>query len=724
MRIVGRAWLVICAAVGIVHAQPAAEPVHPGPQAAPPVQAGDPVLAQQLDGRRAVRGCAVGETCAAPGDVMREIDVELFPRPGTSPWIDERSTPPSKLEAGPVRIVKKPSELRPDQPWLDQLELPDLPVRWSQKLVDYLVFYKNDPRGRSIISSWLVDQGRYKDLITSRLRAAKLPQDLLYVAMIESSYDNTTLSSAGALGLWQFMPEGGKIYGLRQDRWVDERRDPFRSTIAQMDYFTDLYQRFGDWHIALASFNVGYGAMLRSIARYNTNDYYKLCEYENAVPWETCLYTPKVLATAIVGHNRALYGMDKLKVLPAESWDEVSVPASVSLGVIARAAGTSETAIKNLNPHLRRGRTPPGETGYVVRVPVGTKAETQRRIVELSTEWDNYDAYVVAHGERFEDVATTFGTSTATLRKLNGVDHESEITGGTVLVVPRISAEQRAKNQAKARAKLLGSGIDQKDGEALIVPVPDKDFVLDGQQRVFYRVVTGDSLKTIAKAFGVSQDKLKEWNGLDDEANLHPKMVVVAWVSPTFDAEKHRIALLDETQLVVVTRGSPEHLDLAEARTGRVRVEYVAGGKEKLSEVAKRYGMGSHDLARINRISYDTVLAKGDKIIVYQVADPTRSKRADEQWKKTPRARRGKVSGQRAQTTASARRDGEDEDEGDGKSTDDDDQPATKVEPKKSAPKKAESKKSEPKKSEPKKAEPKSAKPDPISVPVTKPGQD
>lgn len=650
MRVVGM--LVICAALGVAHADPETV-VHPGPQGAPPVQAEDPALPQQLDGRRSVRGCNVGETCTPPGDRMREVEVELFPRPGADPWVDERNSAPSRLEAGPTRLVKRPSELRPDQPWLDQLELPDLPVRWSQKLVDYLVFYRNDPRGRSIMSSWLVDQGRYKDLITSYLRKAKLPQDLLYVAMIESSYDNTTLSSAGALGLWQFMPEGGKIYGLRQDRWVDERRDPYRSTIAQMDYFADLYQRFGDWHIALAAFNVGYGAMLRSIARYNTNDYYKLCEYENAVPWETCLYTPKVLATAIVGHNRALYGMNKLKVLPAESWEEVSVPASMSLGVIARAAGASEADVKRLNPQLRRGRTPPGETGYVVRVPVGTKTETQRRIVELQTEWDNYDAYVVAHGERFEDVATTFGISTSALRKLNGVEHESEITGGTVLVVPRISAEQRAKNQAKARSKLLGSGIDQKDGEALIVPVPDKDFVLEGKQRVFYRVVTSDSLRTVAKAFGVTTEQLRQWNGLDEDAKVHPKMVLVAWVAPTFDADAHKIALLDESQLVVVTRGSPEHLDLAESRTGRVRVEYVAQGKEKLADVARRYGMGSHDLARINRISYDTTLAKGDKVIVYQVADPKRSKRAEEQWQKTPRARRGKVSGQRAQTTAS-----------------------------------------------------------------------
>ncbi len=627
--------------VGAAHAE--GPVVHAGAQPAPPVQAGEPVLPQQLDARRNVRGCATDETCSRPGEAMRELEVELFPAPGASPWLDERASAASRVEASLGRTVKKPSELAPEHPWLDQLVLPDLPVTWSQRLVDYLVFYKTDPRGRSIIASWLVAQGRYKDLISSYLRKARLPQDLIYVAMIESSYDPNTLSSAGALGLWQFMPEGGRIYGLRQDRWVDERKDPYRATIAQMDYFHDLHQRFGDWPIALAAFNVGYGAMLRSVARYNTNDYYKLCEYENGLPWETCLYTPKILATAIVGHNRALFGMDKLEPKPAETWDEVSVPVSVTFGVIARAAGVAEAEIKRLNPHLRRGRTPPGEAGYIVRVPAGRKADTQRKLIELQSDWDGYDSYIVAHGERFEDVATTYGISTSALRRLNGVEHESEIAGGTVLVVPRISAEQRTRNQAKAKAKLLGSGIDQKEGEALIVPIPDKDFIVDGKQRVFYRVVTGDTVKSIAKALGATRAELATWNGLEPEANLHPKMVLVAWVSPTFDAEKHRVALLDETQLVIVTRGSPEHLDLAEQRTGRARIEYVATKKEKLEDVAKRYGMGSHDLARINRISYNKVLEKGDKIIVYQVTDPTRSDRAEEQWKKTPRPKKGKA---------------------------------------------------------------------------------
>ncbi|MGE5186848.1 MAG: LysM peptidoglycan-binding domain-containing protein [Acidobacteriota bacterium] len=630
------------------------DPVHPGTQAAPPIAAHEPVLKQQLDARGSVRGCPVGETCTRPSDQLREIEGELFPRPGQGPWIDERTAPASRLEPRPRVVVNKPSELRPDQPWLDKLELPDLPVTWTKTLVDYLMFYKDDPRGRAIMTSWLEAQGRYRDMIVSHLRAAHLPEDLLYDSMIESSYDPDDSSSAGALGIWQFMPQGGKIYGLREDHWVDERRDPLRATIAQMDYFQDLYQRFGEWQLALAAFNMGYGAMLRSIARYNTNDYYQLCQYEDGLPWETCLYTPKVLAAAIVGHNRAAFGYDHIKEAPPEKWDEVPVPTSVSLATIAKAAGTTEAEIKRLNPQLRRGRTPPGEAGYLVHVPPASSAEFARKLADLSSDWAGYDAYVVAHGERFEDIATTFGISVNQLRKLNGVDRESEIEGGTVLVVPRITEEARAKNRAKAKAKLLGSGVDQKDGEPLIVAVPDKDQQIDGKKRVFYRVVSGDTLQSVAKALGVRKDDLVAWNALDAAAKLHPKLVLQAFVASDFDADKRGVALLDEDQLVVVTRGSPEHLDLAESRTGRVRSEYVAKGKEKLADIAKKFGMGSHDLARINRISYDTVLDKGDRIIVYEVADPSRSKRADEQWNKTPRARRGKLSGAHAERTAGA----------------------------------------------------------------------
>ena len=185
-----------------------ADPVSSGPQTTPPVPSAEPILDQQLDARRNVRGCAVDEACGRAQDILREFELERLPPPGKDPWITERTPAGSKLEPGQVKLAKKPSELRPDAPWLDKLELPDLPIKWSQRLADYLVFYRDDPRGRSIMESWLVAQGRYRDMIVTHLRKNKLPEDLLYVAMIESSYDVNTLSRAGALGLWQWMPEG------------------------------------------------------------------------------------------------------------------------------------------------------------------------------------------------------------------------------------------------------------------------------------------------------------------------------------------------------------------------------------------------------------------------------------------------------------------------------------------------------------------------------------
>src|SRR5690606_22100860 len=124
------------------------------------------------------------------------------------------------------KVPRKGTDVRPDLPWLDELELPDLPVRWDERAIRYLEFYKDDPRRRNIMRGWLRRQGRFRQLIVSHLRRARLPEDLLYVAMIESSYDPEERSRAGASGLWQFMPAGGRIYGLAIDRWIDERNDP------------------------------------------------------------------------------------------------------------------------------------------------------------------------------------------------------------------------------------------------------------------------------------------------------------------------------------------------------------------------------------------------------------------------------------------------------------------------------------------------------------------
>ncbi len=622
--------------------------VVPGVQVVPPSIAPMPALPEQLDGRRDIRGCPMGGDCSRATDRMRDLELEMFApkRPG-SPWVDDGATP-TITTAPTAKTFKKPSDFRPELAWMDSLAMPDLPVRWTPRLIEYLLFYKDDARGHDIMADWLKSQGRYRDLLVDNLRRGKLPEDLLYVAMIESSYDPGDSSYAGAAGLWQFMPEGGRIYGLTQDRWVDERRDPLRSTIAVVAYWQDLYQRFGDWPLAMAGFNAGYGAVLRSMARYNTNDYWQLCEYENGLAWETTLYVPKALAAAIIGHNRARFGFDKITELPAERWETVALPTSMPLAVVARAVGAKLDDVKRLNPHLRRGRTPPGQANYIVRVPQGSSTDFARKLADLRSDWDGFDAYVVAHGERLEDIATTFAMPTKRLRELNEITHESEIDGGTVLVVPKISAELRAKNKAKARIDLQNSAYDQKRGEPMVVAVSDKDATVANHQRVFYRVVIGDTLTGLARAFGITQKRLAEWNGLDAEAKLQPKMIVQAFVGKNFDQARANLTLLDDSQLMIVTRGSKEHLDISEQRVGRARIEYSPTTAESFENIGKRFGLSAYDMARINRKSSKTVVAAGDKVIVYQVVDRTRSGRASKQFAHTPRSRRGAPVGAEA----------------------------------------------------------------------------
>jgi membrane-bound lytic murein transglycosylase D len=655
---------------GTAHGQTEPTQDAPGRHVQNSRQPGPRPLDTDPDQRRAIRGCPPGEDCRGHAlEGLREFELEAFgPPPGTqaSPWLDD-DDPAAARRTGtraarntgraPGRPVK-PTDLRPDLPWLAQLDMPDLPVQWHERLIQYLEFYKNDPRGRNIMRGWLRAQAPYREMIVSRLRRAGLPEDLLYVSMIESSYDPRTRSHAGAVGLWQFMNAGGRIYGLWIDRWIDERQDPVRSTDAVVLYWKDLYHRFGDWHLAMAAYNAGYGAVLRSVTRFNTNDYWELCDYENALPWGTVLYVPKALAAAIVGRNRALFGFEDVDGPPAMAWDEVAVPQSVSLRTVARAAGVSVESIQELNPQLRRSRTPPTIQGYVLRVPKGTGALFAARFGQLRKDWDRYDTYVVAHGERFEDVATIHGISRRKLAELNSVEQEADVRGGTVLVVPRISAEEKQKNRARAEQDLYASGDPQPaEGEPLLVAVPDADLHLPGKRRVFYRVVAGDTASGVAAAFGVAREDLGLWNDLDLSASLHPRMILQVFVPESWDGtatDGAAIAVLDQARLLVITRGSQQHVELMEQRMGRERVVYEAEKRESFADVGRKFGLTDHDVARINRRPRDTVLEPGEQIVIYKVVDRTRSERAEDQARAKRRSERRKKRDKSAEDEKSA----------------------------------------------------------------------
>jgi membrane-bound lytic murein transglycosylase D len=404
------------------------------------------------------------------------------------------------------------------------------------------------------------------------------------------------------------MPEGARIYGLRIDYWVDERKDPVRATEAAMRYLGDLKERFGAWPLALAAFNAGYGAVLRAMQKYNTNDYWELTRHEDGLPWETVLYVPKVMAAAIVSANRALFGYDQIPDDKPFEPESVIVPGGTALATLAKATSSPVAELEALNPELRRKRTPPGER-WAVRVPRGTAAIAAQRLPDVK---EAIAPYTLRFGERLDDVARAHGASTRELRSLNGVDDPSELRPGLTIVVP-------------AGRKPLPS----PPSETVIVAVPDKDAVVAGRKRVFYRTLATDTVADIAAFFGVKTSDLQRWNNLDADARLASSMVLQLWVADDFDTS--RAALVDPAIVRVVTTGSDEFFDLVEARRGRVRFSYVVKKGDDLAKIGKRYGLTVADLERINRFGHRaTPLTVGQKIIVYRELTPAEKKAAEE----------------------------------------------------------------------------------------------
>jgi membrane-bound lytic murein transglycosylase D len=585
------------------------------PLAPPPVE---PIAAE----RRAVRGAPLGDAVESPElrDVRR-FEEMAFPRTGEAPLpieqsTDDRALPPGlrgrwagsgdfpdELRSPALRRGPERTASMPDSDWLRSLKLPDLPVRWEPPVLRFLEYFTRDTKGRAIMSAFLRRMGRFEALITRVLERKAMPKDIIYLAMIESGFEPKALSSKSAGGLWQFMPGVARAYGLEVSYWVDARRDPERAVEAAAHYLEDLYARFGSWHLAFAAYHAGYGAILSSITRYNTNDYWELCKHEAGLPWETTLYVPKILAAAIIGRNREAFGFgDIVPDLPF-AYDRVEARPGTTLAAVARAVNTPLEVVQTLNPELLRDRTPPDRGPSPLRVPPGTSALYAQAIEGARATADRVDTFVMRFGESLDDVAKQHGLSVRELRRLNGLRDLAELRGGTTIVVPAqaLASDPRAAADPAA--------------EPLLVAVPEKTWRYDDREQVFYRTREGDTLEELATVFQVNEDDLAEWNALDPTAKLHPRMILQVFVRKGFD--RAGVVLLDPTRLRVVTLGTEEFHALETARRGKTRLYYTAREGDTLAKIARRYGLYAGDLARINRLSYSSELKPGQQVVVY-----------------------------------------------------------------------------------------------------------
>ncbi len=489
---------------------------------------------------------------------------------------------------------------REDLDWLRSLTLPDLPVRLDKRVVTYLKFYRDSHRGRTIAAIWTRKSGRYVAEIKAKLRRAGLPADLVWLSMIESGHNPVIRSPAGAMGLWQFMPASGRMYGLTVDRWVDERRDPARATQAAIRFLGDLHRRFGNWELAMGAYNMGYAGMSRAVAKYNTNDYWALSRLESGIPWETTLYVPKIFALAIVMNNREAFGVGRTQLDPAVSFDTILLEPATPLAKIALAASLPLSEFSALNPQYIASRLPPQEKGklrkWSIRVPRGSGASVLAKLRKSSTSLSPLATHRVRLGDTVQRLALDYGVSQKRLQLENGLGKNVRLQTGTVLVLPR-------------------GALLQSKGAPVEVVVTRCLSPGEGQKVVYYQVRAKDDLDEIAHVFGVRVADLARHNSLNKRAHLRRGMTLQILVEKNKNLKNVRHISRKAARLLVA--GSSEFHDYFEAKKGKTRVQIKVRKGDTLRKVGRRYGMSVGSMERVNRRSRKTALVIGENLIVY-----------------------------------------------------------------------------------------------------------
>ena len=328
----------------------------------------------------------------------------------------------------------------------------------------------------------------YEPVIERIFAEFGLPHDLVYLSLVESGFNTRAYSRARASGPWQFMKSTGRMYGLKVKRYVDERRDPMKSTVAAAHHLRDLYDQFGSWPLALAAYNAGAGKISRAIQKAGTRDFWKIAQ-TRYIRRETRQYVPKFMATTIIATNPARFGF-RVSAQTVHQYDEVRVNKSVHLRSLAKETGIPYEELWRLNPELRRSVIPKG--GYEVKVPVGMGPSVERvrsRLKQWVPPQPQFTWYRVRRGDSLSVIAHRFGISVRALKSLNN------LSGSLIRVGKRLRVSGKIHGREDAR---------------------------------WYRVRRGDNLWSIAKRFRVSVRKLKTLNDLSSSLIRAGRLLLIA----------------------------------------------------------------------------------------------------------------------------------------------------------------------------------------------------
>jgi membrane-bound lytic murein transglycosylase D len=378
----------------------------------------------------------------------------------------------------------------------------DIPIVINAKVEQFIQYFQT--RGRKPFSNWLARSERYIPFMRNLLKESGLPEDLVYLALIESGFNPYAYSRAKASGPWQFIYLTGKRYGLISNWWIDERRDPEKSTLAAAKYLKDLYDMFECWYLAAAGYNAGERKIATAMKRYRTEDFWELTKYRY-LKRETKDYVPQMIAAALIAKDPEKYGFVGIEYQEPLRYEKVKVPEVTDLRLIAQACEVNLDEIKELNPELSRWCTPPNFPDYEIKIPFGKKELFSKNFQTLySGERFQFKTHVVKKGDSFSKIARRYRVDLEPILEMNRLSKKSRLSVGMNLLIP-LPKDQGPKPDRMAKKKSGGMDHGSK-------PV----------QTVTYTIKKGDTLWSIANEMGVNLGALSRWNNLYPEKKLMP----------------------------------------------------------------------------------------------------------------------------------------------------------------------------------------------------------
>lgn len=466
----------------------------------------------------------------------------------------------------------------------------EVPLVQNEQVNRTLMYYTL--RRPEVMERWLERSEKYFPMMREIFREENVPVELIHLAMIESGLNPSARSWASAVGMWQFIGATGRMYGLESNWWMDERRDPEKATRAAARHLRDLYNIWGDWHLAMANYNISPRGLKRAINAAGEENYWAAYPY---LPRETRNYVPGFIAATMVSMNPEEFGFQRKYGEQPYDYEVMEVDPLMPLEALAEAAGISTDLLEEYNPELLRWATPPGGK-YPLKLPVGAREQLAANYEDIPREErsQNITMHTVSRGENLGYIARKYGTTVRSLFETNE-NLSSTIYPGQKLVVPLPPggsgdiAASRPSNQSRSSSSSSSSRT--------------RASAPDNSARLTYTVKSGDTIGHIAEWYDVRAQQIRAWNGTGNTIRVGEDLAIyVPEGKRSYYSQVNEMSY-SRKQNIEREQRSGKDVIAAYASSGDAEtIRYRVKPNDTLSEIALSFGISVSELKRINNI--------------------------------------------------------------------------------------------------------------------------